>query len=170
MTRLALSLLMTVALSGCILSVGVPAHLYPVEGPAASQTPPPIYKLSLFMIAVVAGTGRLSATLPDGEVCHGDLETLARNDPSSRSMEPDWDRVYGQGFFVATLLGKDRGRATLTSDKGACLHIELFNPHLHNGSFAIARVITPEHSEYGVEGVARDEHGNLFKLTFGGST
>lgn len=163
--RLALSLLMTVT-SGCVHLIEMPAHLYPVEGPAATQTQAPLYKLSLTM---VEAAGRLSATLPDGEVCQGKLATLERNDPSSRSMESDWDRVYGQGFFVATLLGKDRGRATLTSPKGPCLHIELFNPNLRNGAFAFAGVLTPEHSMYSVEGVARDEHGNLFKLTFGGS-
>jgi len=39
---LALALLGTCVLSGC-----VNAHLYPVQGPLAAQTPPPIYEARL---------------------------------------------------------------------------------------------------------------------------
>jgi hypothetical protein len=104
---------------------------------------------------VVPMVGNVSATLPDGEVCHGNLAKLAATDATSRSMEGDWDRVYGDGFFVATLLGKERGRAILAGSTGTCLQIEVYNPRLNHGG-----------TVRDIEGVARDDKGNLYKVTF----
>lgn len=69
-------------------------------------------------------------------------------------MEAAWDSVYGSGFFVSHLLGKERIRATLIGDRGTRLNVELFS---HSDSRGILRDIM---------GVARDDHGNLYKVTF----
>ena len=149
MKRIALSLWVALMVSGCVTAPGVHGHLYPVEGPVTVQAPAPIYTVTLNMLSVKRD---ISATLPNGEVCQGSLQTLGQNDPAARSMEADWDRVYGEGFFMATLLGKDRGHATLTGIEGACMRIELFNPQ-HDELLDTILLDS-------VEGVARDEQGN----------
>jgi len=113
-----------------------------------------VYKVTLDMLSVKR---RISA---NAEVCQGSLRTLGQHEPDARSMEADWDRVYGQGFFLATLLGKDRGHATLTGIGGACMRIELFNPRHED---LLNTILLDD-----VEGVARDEQGNLFEVSFDG--
>jgi hypothetical protein len=152
MKQITLSLLMTMMISGCVLVVDKHGHLYPVEGPAAAQSPPHIYTVTMNVVMLV---GTLSATLPDGEVCHGNMAKLDATDPASRNMQADWDRVYGDGFFTANLLGKERGRANLTGASGPCLQIEMYNPLMYHGG-GLTDVV----------GVARDDQGNLYKLTF----
>ena len=53
----ALMLLIATLLSGCM--VMVPGHLYPIQGPLASQTPPPVLPLTLdgvFKSGTLTGT------------------------------------------------------------------------------------------------------------------
>jgi hypothetical protein len=143
-------LLLTIVttLTGCV--VMVPGRLYPVQGPLAGQTPGPIYKVT---ISGVFKSGSMSATLPDGEVCSGSWAAVGQNGPSPAQMSADWDQVFGQGFFVANVLGAPvRARAVLTGTKGTTLNVDFYDSH-------------PGQIE-GVIGVARDNTGNLFKLTF----
>jgi len=137
---LALALLTATLLTGCAAT----GHLYPVTGPLATQTPLPIFSLQ-FNRAV----GSISATLQNGEVCNGNWAPLLPNDPSANRMSAQWDAVYGQGFFVAHILGSaSLGRGLATGPQGTTLNVETFNP-------------TPED----FKGVAQDNKGNLYKLT-----
>lgn len=134
--------------TGCL--VMVPGHLYPVQGALSAQTPAPIYKVTL---SGVLKTGSLSATLEDGEVCRGDWGAVRQDDPSAAQMSGEWDRVYGQGFFTANVLGNPVfARAVLTGSKGTTLNVEFYDP-------------TPG-QVLAVKGVAKDNKGNIFKLTF----
>ena len=151
MRQLGLLLGIAILLSACV--VGAPGHMYPVAGPLAAQTPVPIYKVSLTIIGPISGT--LSATVQNGEACQGSLERIRPDAGASSNMRADWDRVYGQGFFDAQLLGNARARATLTGATGQCLSIELFNPRLDHGG-AVGDIV----------GIARDDSGNVYKVTF----
>jgi hypothetical protein len=128
----------------------VPGHLYPVQGTLSTQTPAPIFKITL---SGVYKTGTLTATLEDGEVCHGSWGAVGQGDPSAGQMSGEWDRVYGQGFFTANVLGNPVfARAVLTGNKGTTLNVEFYDP-------------TPGQVA-DVKGVAKDSKGNIFKLTF----
>ena len=61
--RLAAVTLILSMLAGCV--VLAPGHLYPVDGPLSTQTPAPIYKVTL---SGVLNSGSMSATVRDGEV------------------------------------------------------------------------------------------------------
>ena len=145
MKHFALWLLAVTALSGCAT-----AHLYPIQGPLASQTPPPIIKMA---VSGALNSGTLSATLPNGETCQGTWGLLRQDDPTSNKMSAEWDLVYGQGFFVGHVLGTAQfARASLTGNQGTTLAIEFYRP----GQGSAASII----------GIAQDNKGNLFKLTF----
>jgi hypothetical protein len=129
-----LLLFAAVLLSGCAT-----AHLYPVQGPLSTQTPPPIYRFS------IDGGETMSAKLAKGELCPGTWLGIPEDDPTAREMSAEWDLVYGKGFFLANVLGKAGiGRGTLTCPSGTKVKVE-FNS---------------------VQGVAKDDQGNVFKLTF----
>ena len=135
-------------LAGCM--VMVPGHLYPIQGSLSTQNPVPIYKMTLNGLL---GSGSLSATLQNGEVCSGSWAPVRQDDPSAGSMSGEWDSVYGSGFFVGNVLGNRAFmRAVLTGTKGTILNVELYEPT--PGVFA------------NVKGVAKDNKGNVFKLTF----
>jgi hypothetical protein len=150
MNRLLLSLLITALLSGCVV---VPGHLYPVAGPLSTQTRPPIFDVILSQVQTQA----VVATLQNGEVCQGVRIQILQNDPSANQMSAQWDLVYGQGFFVANVLGsKSLYRADLTGTSGTTLSVEFY---LHNAQdMATAK------------GIAQDNHGNVYKLTSGTPT
>jgi hypothetical protein len=152
MDRIVLLLLISMMLAGCPnnLLVKVPGRLYPVEGSLSAQTPLPIFKL---IISGVGNSGTMSATLSDGEVCSGHWAPLGPDDPSASQLLSAWDHIYGEGFFVAQILGKSGVyRAVLAGNKGTKLTVEFY-------PLDAARM-----SE--VKGVAVDNNGNLFKLTF----
>lgn len=145
--RCAALLLAAMPLSGCMIMV--PGHLYPVQGPLAAVHPPPIYRLTM---SGIYDSGTLTTTLPDGEKCTGKWSIISPGDPSARQMSAAWDSVYGDGYFVAHVLGsRVFAGAMLTGDRGTTLHLQLYDPK--PGDVGAAR------------GVAQDNSGNLFKLT-----
>jgi hypothetical protein len=150
MKRLLLSLLTTALLGGCVV---VPGNLYPVAGPLSTQTPLPIFDITLSQVQTQA----VVATLQNGEVCQGVRTQILQNDPSANRMSAQWDLVYGQGFFVANVLGsKSLYRADLTGTSGTTLSVEFY---LHNAqNMATAK------------GIAQDNRGNVYKLTSGAPT
>jgi len=138
MKRLGLWVMIATTLAAC---AGIPGHLYPVQGPLAAQSPAPIYDVR------IAGGGALTATLAGGEVCSGKYVRVAAGDPSSSAMSAAWDSVYGQGFFVAHVLGgSGLSRAQLVGTSGTTLSVQL--------------IVLDQ------KGVASDNKGNIFKLTF----
>jgi hypothetical protein len=143
--HLALWLLTVTVLFGCAT-----AHLYPIQGPLASQTPPPIIKVS---VNGALNSGTVSTTLPNGETCQGAWGLLRQDDPTSNKMAAQWDLVYGPGFFVGHVLGSSQfARATLTGNQGTTLDLEFYKPGQGNAT--------------SIRGIAQDNKGNLFKLTF----
>jgi hypothetical protein len=142
-------------LNGCQLTV--PGHLYPVQGPAAAQNPPPIY--SAFARGLIGEGGEmliggtLVATLENNDSCSGNWNPVPTGDNTAGQMSVQWDQVYGPGFFLANVLGNSHfARATLTCKSGGALNLEFFDPNsAHSGNS---------------KGVARDAAGNLYKVTF----
>jgi hypothetical protein len=148
MKLLALVTVIATLAVGCI--VIAPGHLYPVQGTLSTQTPAPIYKVTL---SGVYNSGTMNATLENGEVCHGSWGAVRQDDPTAAQMSDEWDLVYGQGFFTANVLGNPVfARAVLTGTKGTTLNVEFYDP-------------TPGQIAY-VKGIAKDNKGNVFKLTF----
>lgn len=152
MKGILLLLLTSSLLAGCPsnILVKVPGHLYEIEGSPPAQTPVPTYKV---IIDGVGNSGTLTATLRDGEVCSGHWARLRQDDPSASKLSAVWDRVYGQGFFVAHILGSSGAyRSVLAGNKGSTLTVDFYGLNAANMS--------------DVRGVAEDNNGNVFKLTF----
>ena len=160
-TKLALALaaLCVCMLSGCYAA----GRLYPIQGPLASQAPPPI-----FAAKASAGikSGSFTATLANGEACKGNWTSVstaptvnggvpANNQPQS-NLAAAWDTVYGQGFYVAHVLGQPLFVHTeLTGNQGTMLQVEWYDLGNENNNGAAG---------YGARGVAQDSKGNIYKL------
>jgi len=128
-------------------------HLYPVQGPLASQTAPPIYS---FRMSGAFNSGTVSATLAGGQVYHGTW-TLVSRQPQDGANQPAvdwrqvWDAVYGSGFYNANVLGAPlHVRSAMTDAQGTTLNVEFYR-----------RNIPGQMTE--IRGVAKDASGNIYK-------
>jgi len=133
--------------AGCYRS----GHLYPVQGPLADLTPPPVYNAKL---SGALNSGNLTITLPNGEVCHGRWSVMRGSDlgQNQADMAGAWDAVYGAGFYRANVLGaRLHVQSVVASDKGLTLHVELYRKN------------QPE-AIMDIKGVARDDLGNIYKV------
>lgn len=132
--------------------------LYPVEGPLASQTPQPVFSAKIRRPVFSVGPVFLllkSWTITNGEVLEGKpkkVKTTSVNVPEPDHNAPPqpnlafaWDAVYGQGFFVAHILGKEIGQGLFSGKKGTVLQVESYD---------------------GRNGVAVDNKGNIYKLVW----
>ena len=144
---------------GCTRTV----RFYPVQGPLAAQTPPPV------QVAKLTGafrSGNISVTLNDGEVCKGRWTMVPRphttQAANTASAPPTpllsvWDTVYGQGFYVSHVLGaRLYARAVLTGDRGTTLNVEMYRPESGRERDGLDAI----------KGVARDNKDNIYKLVF----
>ena len=139
-------------------------RFYPVQGPLAAQTPPPV------PVAKLPGafrSGNISVTRNDGEVCTGRWTMVPRpqttqaantaSAPATTSMSSVWDTVYGQGFYVSHVLAaKLYARAVLTGDRGTTLNVEMYRPERGRERDGLDAI----------KGVARDNKDNIYKLVF----
>jgi hypothetical protein len=169
---LALTLLTAILISGC-QSFG---HLYPVRGPLASLTPPPIYPAKFTLVAnfskpVTVGAhlndrqGKLAITLANGEQFQGTwkqvyekagTDSAAAGTIGANSMAAAWDTVYGQGFYAAHVLGQPLFVQTeLTGNQGTVLQVEWYDLGNSNNNGAAG---------FGARGVAQDSKGNIYKM------
>jgi hypothetical protein len=155
-TILKLAMLGALLLSGCAT-----ARFYPVQGPLAAQTPAPV------LVGKIKGafnSGSVSVTLSDGETCQGRWTTVVRPSKSTDSpaagagdLATEWDTVYGSGFYVSHVLGaRLHAKAILSGNKGANLSLEMFKPDDFNKAESAAAI----------RGVAKDDKGNVYKVTF----
>lgn len=165
-TRIFAVLLAISGLTGCT-SYG---HLYPVQGPLAAITPPPIYVAKLSLVAnlgkpVTVGahsndrTGKIHVVLGgeqfDGrwQLIYGQTATASTQD--TIALPAAWDTVYGQGFYVAHIVGAPLFvHTTLTGTQGTVLQVAWYEQGSdteHSGALAS-------------KGVAQDSHGNVYKL------
>lgn len=152
-----------VALCVCAIAESSPAFaqkLYPVKGPLADQMPPPVFSGQIRRPMFSAGPVFMllkSWTVANGEVLEGKPSkvkaTSANTEvPPAGAIElpqPNlawaWDDVYGDGFFVAHILGKEFGQGIFRGGKGTVLQVESID---------------------GRNGVAVDNKGNIYKLVW----
>ncbi len=144
-------------LSGCY-RIG---RLYPVQGPLAAQTAPPIYAAKM---TGAFNSGNITVTLANGEVCKGAWGLVSRTPtgtgvgPANPATAPSvdwpkvWDAVYGGGYYNANVLGtRLHVRSTLAGSKGTMLDVEMYR-----------RDVPGQLTE--IHGVAQDSGGNIYKI------
>jgi hypothetical protein len=160
-----------VKLKLCVLLLGVSlmvgcsatARFYPVQGPLSSQTPLPV---PVAKVTFGVNPGNISVVLGDGEVCKGRWAVVPRgqvpkgaaaaNALTAIGMQPEWDTVYGPGFYVAHVLGtKYYAQVMATGNRGTVLNVEMYRPENveEHGNLIAA-----------VKGVAKDNKDNIYKL------
>jgi len=149
-------------LSGCVHV----AHLYPVQGPLAAQTPLPIYTGRL---TGVINSGSISAKLANGQQFSGHWQgqsvgALAKDSKAGVlppfNLSAEWDAVYGPGFYRAQVLGAHLfARTTLTGTQGGTLQLEMISQPVETAD--VNDAAAPD-----IRGVARDEKGNVYKVAF----
>lgn len=153
------------ALLASSVAARIPAaaqRLYPVTGPATTQTPPPQFTAK--MTTIFAKGGKISLTLGDMETFEGTwttvtADTVNRAEPGSPLPAPPqanlayaWDMVYGQGYFLANVLGSQLlGQAIAKGSRGTILQIEFHKTSLGN-------------ADVNTFGVAVDNKGNVYKV------
>ncbi len=131
--------------------------LYPVQGPLSEQSPQQVFKGQLRRPMFSIGPAYLllkSWTVANGEVLQGKAKTVKATSvnipPNGAATPPQpnlafaWDAVYGPGFYVARILGKDIGQGVFTGGNGTVLQVE-----------SLYR-----------QGVAVDNKGNVYKLVW----
>jgi hypothetical protein len=141
---------------------GFGQRLYPVQGPAATQAVPPAFTARL--TDIYKKSGKISLVQVNGESFQGTWTIVtatfvnARMPGTSASYPPQpnlafaWDAVYGQGYYVASILGSESiGQAVATGDKGTILQVEFHREQLG----------VPEDNHFGV---AVDNKGNIYKM------
>jgi hypothetical protein len=149
-TRAVLLVCAVSLLTGCY-RIG---RLYPVQGPLAAQTAPPIYSAKM---TGAFNSGNITVTLGNGEVCSGAWGMVSRKptdsgDQSSVNWPKVWDAVYGGGYYTANVLGaRLHVRSALTGSKGTTLDVEMYR-----------RDVPGQLTE--IHGVAQDNRGNIYKI------
>jgi hypothetical protein len=148
----------------CICMVGASGNafaqkLYPVQGPLAAQRPQPIFAGQVRRPMFSVGSVFLllkSWKVANGEVLQGKPKTVRASSmtaaPSAGQIslpQPNlafvWDAVYGDGFFVAHILGNKFGQGVFTGNQGTVLQVETLD---------------------GRNGVAVDNKGNTYKMVW----
>jgi hypothetical protein len=133
MTRLPFLLLLIIFLSSCSLH----GRLYNLETGAET--------IVTFSYSG-SGHGRLTGTLPSGEVMKGEYTTVA-------DAAYSWGSIYGSGgsatASTSTVSGKQYGTAIATGDKGTLIECEYVTGMSVHGS-----------------GFCKDNHGGKYKLMF----
>ncbi len=132
--------------------------LYPVQGPIAAQTLQPVFKGQIRHPMFGVGPVFMllkSWTVANGEVLQGKpkkVKASSVNNPAPSASAPPqpnlafaWDAVYGPGYFVAHILGKDMGQGVFTGKHGTVLQVESLD---------------------GQKGVAMDNQGNIYKMVW----
>lgn len=158
MKRPAMAVLLCASLlAGC----SARARFYPVRGPLSSRTPSPVY---VGRLSGITSSGTFSVVLDDGEVCKGHWAQVPRPSKSSDgaasaapgNLGSEWDLVYGQGFYVANVLGaRLYATAEMTGNRGTVLHAELYKPDK-----------VEQQPVSNIKGVAKDDKGNVYKIAF----
>lgn len=173
-------LLLSIVMSGCAAARMYPvqgpqwdAQMYPVGGSTASQSPGRGYTVKLTGLLY---SGDIKITTPAGEVCKGHWSLVKGGnspDPSPSTtpnsdatsgptgaaigMPAAWDIVYGQGYYVAHVLGERLyAHSVVTGDRGTVLNVEFYRRDRGTGPDA----------PFEIHGVAKDNQGDIFKLAF----
>jgi len=151
-TKFALFLLSVCISAGCNPAFG--QNLYPVQGPLAALAPPPAFVAKF----TGANSGKFTMAHSGGESFKGTwvmaTPSFVNSKPlgTSASYPPQpnlafaWDAVYGQGYFLAKVLGKRMKQANAIGDHGTVIQVE----------FVFDTIMT--------DGVAVDNEGNIYKV------
>jgi hypothetical protein len=152
--------------SFALASCHATARFYPVQGPLAEQAAPPVY------VGKISGafySGTMKVTGSQGQVFEGHWEAVRQptkstdapqTSPSDAEMAPLWDSIYGNGFYVAHVLGtRLYGRGSLKASNGDTLKVEFYRPEEKNST-------DPNVIRGSIKGVGKDDKGNVFKITF----
>jgi hypothetical protein len=163
-----IGLIALILASVCAVAEGaVQGNFYPVQGPLASRTPPPVFSASFK--GDLINPESLSAVLAGGEAFKGKWISVTTGKrrfqdapvPPQPELKAAWDAVYGQGFFVAHILGAQFfERTILTGSKGTVLQVEIYR-RIHEGDGE--RYSGPP---LDIQGVAQDDKGNIYKVVF----
>ena len=149
-------LLSAFIISGCAATFG--ETLYPVQGPLAAQAPPPLITAHF----AGANSGKFTLVQAHGESFQGKRTFVTPSfanskdpqDPAAYLPQPNlafaWDAVYGQGYFVAQILGSRIRHVVATGDKGTVIQVECLYADLHAG----------------YNGVAVDIKGNMYNVVW----
>ena len=138
------------------------ARLYPIQGPLAQLSPPPVFA------AKVTGGVKVNnfyATISDGEKVNcaftNSVGKQRYSDPQPPAglgpfnMAPAWDAVYGNKFYEAHIVGVHDPYywCSATGDKGTILHVAIQ-----------VGVNTNLSASQNVKGVVQDDKGNIYKF------
>jgi hypothetical protein len=107
--------------------------------------------------------GEVSMVLANGEAFSGPWQ-MAYNKSgnqvggtASAGMAAAWDAVYGQGFYVAHILGANRvGHIAITGTQGTVLQVEWWDQSRAGDGTTIV----------GAKGIGQDSKGNIYKLAW----
>ena len=138
------------------------AKLYPVQGPLAQLTPPPVFAAKVTggakvdnFYATIADSEKVSCAFTNsfGKRCISDPEPTVASNPFN--MGPAWDAVYGGKFYEAHVLGAHDPYywCSATGDKGTTLHVAIQ-----------VGVNTNLSASQNVKGVVQDDKGNIYKF------
>ena len=156
-TKLVLALLSVCMVSGSVAAFG--QKLYPVQGPLASLTTPPVFsgQIRRPMFGGAPPTLLKSWTVANGEVLPGKCTAVKASSvnaktpgtPESYPPQPNlafaWDAVYGQGYFAAHILGGKIWQGIFTGSQGTVLQVEILDQQ---------------------HGAAVDNKGNVYKVVW----
>ena len=147
---------MVLLISSFLIACSTSVSLFPISGPyaQAKQIQPIIAKAD----GIMGNNGKISLTLPSGEVCDGVWSSVAPTSVStsvgmgtiglSSSMASAWGTAYGSSFSVGNSATVNRGEAMLTCDKAISMQIEFFTGSGTANGY----------------GVAKDSNGNIYKV------
>ena len=138
------------------------AKLYPVQGPLAQLSPPPVFTAEVTggvkvenFYATIADGEKVSCAFTNnfGKKRYSDQEPAVT--PNPFNMAPAWDAVYGSKFYEAHVLGVHNPYywCSATGDKGTTLYVAVqvgLNANV------------PESQN--VRGVVQDDKGNIYKF------
>jgi len=138
------------------------AKLYPVQGPLAQLSPPPVFAAKVTggvkvdnFYATIAGGEKVSCAFTNS----GGKQRFSDPEPpqvlAPFNMAPAWDAVYGDKFYEAHILGAHVPYywCSATGDKGTTLHV------------AIQVGLNSNVAEsQNVKGVVQDDKGNIYKF------
>ena len=159
-------------LTSCLVSGAIPAFgqkLYPLQGPLASQTPPPVFtgQVKRPMFGLGAEVKLLKSwTVANEEVLEGkctevtaaSANTKTPGAPESYPPQPNlafaWDAIFGSGYFAAHILGGKVWQGIFKGEKGTILQVEL------------REQLGPERINDHYRGAAVDNKGNVYKVVW----
>jgi len=142
------SVMLLGGLTGCVTTATV--SMFPTDGPLKSEKPAPVLKAVAENI--ISNSGPFRVEYPNGDRCEGQWASIA-----PQMVSVGWGGLFGKYGGIAgisasavNMPGINRGEAMAVCKSGNQVQVEFF---------------TGSGTANGV-GVAKDEHGNIFKLIF----